>query len=477
MTIQNEELRYEQLFRVTAKFHSSMEIDDVLAEVIHTLRDVYPSFTYYLLLAHDNKAYDAIPIKDLQFETGVNTAAMQAFVTGKIQIKDSIKEKQSIMYAPLKGKQGVYGVLEIIAPNSMMFPKSEIRFIELLANTAGNAFENAQLYQQSKQLVADLQLINETSHRLNSNLRLTETMTFMSEQIIKSFEASEVGFIVVNSQGDTEVLPGSTEFFEDEQSGEYLEFCITKIMKQKEPIFIGDLQTEMSFTQTIYKSIMAVPMVQRDEIIGFAIVLQKKPYFFSFDKFKLLQSLIHHSSLAFTNSILREELETLVITDYLTKLYSRNHLDNMVQKSMEDDAYGTFILIDIDNFKKINDTYGHQVGDETIIQISNLIKENIRDHDIGARWGGEELAIYLPKVDLEAGYTIAERLVQRVAEQSNPKVTISCGIAAWKKENKETFQSLFHRADYALYIAKESGKNQVIANENKNYDEVKKPTK
>lgn len=474
MTKNNEELRYEQLFRVTAKFHSSMEIDEILAEVIHTLRDVYPLFTYYLLLTHDNKSYDEIPIKDLQLETSTNAAAMQAFVTGTIQIQDSIKGKHSIMYAPLKGKQGIYGVLEIVAPNSMIFPKSEIRFIELLANTAGNAFENAQLYQQSKQLVADLQLINETSHRLNSNLRLIDTMTFMSEQIIKSFDASEVGFIILNAKGNIEVLPGSTDFFENKQSEKYLDFCVTKIMKQKDPIFIGDLQTEIAITQSLYKSIMAVPMVQRDEIIGFAIVLQENPYFFSFDKFKLLQSLIHHSSLAFTNSILREELETLVVTDYLTKLSSRKHLDNMVQKSMEHDGFGTFILIDIDNFKTINDTYGHQVGDETIVQISNLIKENIRDHDIGARWGGEELAIYLPRVDLNAGYAIAERLVQKVAEQSNPKVTISCGIAAWNNENKESFQSLFHRADYALYIAKESGKNQVIANENRSIDEIKK---
>src|SRR5690606_8179010 len=114
----------------------------------------------------------------------------------------------------LKGRQGVYGVLQINAYDVSEFPKSEIQFIELLANTAGHAFENAQLYQQSKQLIADLQLINETSHKLNSNLRLTDTMTFMSSQIRNSFGANEVGFFL-HSNERIEVLPGSTAFFEE----------------------------------------------------------------------------------------------------------------------------------------------------------------------------------------------------------------------------------------------------------------------
>src|SRR5690606_15772560 len=108
---------------------------------------------------------------------GENSPVMQAFVTGKIQQENSFAYKMFIIYAPLKGRQGVYGVLQINAYDVSEFPKSEIQFIELLANTAGHAFENAQLYQQSKQLIADLQLINETSHKLNSNLRLTDTMT------------------------------------------------------------------------------------------------------------------------------------------------------------------------------------------------------------------------------------------------------------------------------------------------------------
>ncbi|UII55196.1 diguanylate cyclase [Cytobacillus spongiae] len=457
-----EEKRYRQLFRVTEKFHSSMDMDAVLGEIIYTLQEVYPSFTYYLLLSHDNNNHGDLPIKDLEYDSE-NISAMQAYVTGSIQFEDSLQEKRSILYAPLKGKQGVYGVLQVIAPNTLVFPKNEVEFITLLANTAGSALENAQLYQQSKRLISDLQLINETSHRLNSNLRLTETMTYMAEQICSSFGAEEVGFILISQEHrKVSVIKGSTSFFHTEDSTVYVSYIRDKIVKEKDALFIGDLSLKDQQPEVIFKSIMAVPMVQTGTLKGFALVMHKQPYHFSFEAFKLLQSLIHHSTLAFTNSMLREELETMVVTDHLTKLYSRNFLDERVHRSMEADSQGTFILLDIDNFKSVNDTYGHQVGDDVLIQVAELIKGSIRGTDIGARWGGEELAVYLPKVPLDVGVTIAKRIVKKVAEHTNPRVTISCGVSYWEKTDNDTFLGLFKRADQALYVAKETGKNKVI---------------
>ena len=92
------------------------------------------------------------------------------------------------------------------------------------------------------------------------------------------------------------------------------------------------------------------------------------------------------------------------------------------------------------------------------------IQSNIRGTDIGARWGGEELAIYLPRVPLETGVQIAERLVKRVRETSKPSVTISCGVSHWEKDENDCYNSLFKRADNALYEAKGTGKNKVVVN-------------
>ncbi|MGG0719806.1 diguanylate cyclase [Robertmurraya massiliosenegalensis] len=458
-----EEKRYKQLFRVTEKFHSSMNMDDVLGEIIFTLQEVYPSFTYYLMLSHDNNNNAKLPIKDLEYDSE-NISAMQAFVTGTVQLEDSVQERKSILYAPLKGKQGVYGVLQVIAPNTRTFPNNEMEFIMLLANTAGSALENAQLYQQSRKLISDLQLINETTRRLNSDLRLTETINFMTGQIQTSFVAEEVGFILVSDNFEQiKVLKGSTDFFFSEDSQQYLEYIARKIKTEKDSIFLGDLLLENASIN--FRSVMAVPMVQTDVIMGFALVLHRLPYHFSFETFKLMQSLIHHSTLAFSNSMLREELEKMVITDHLTKLHSRNYLNENIQRSMAEDALGSFILIDIDNFKQINDSYGHQVGDEVLIQVASIIHENIRENDIGSRWGGEELAIYLPRIPLHVAVSIAERLVMKVKELTAPRITISCGVSFWTKEKDDSFTRLFKRADQALYLAKETGKNKVVIQE------------
>lgn len=462
-----QEKRYEQLYRVTTKFHSSMNMNDVLVEVIETLKEVYPTFDYYLLLSHDYGSHEHLPIKYLQYDgDNISMTAMESYVTGTVQAEKKSDEYRFILYAPLNGKQGIYGILQVIAPETTVLPKEEVKFISLLANTAGSALENAQLYHQSRKLIEDLKLINETSHRLNSSLRLTDTISFMSKQICKSFRASEVGFVLFTDEVTDTVnfkrLTGSTAYFFTSEVQKYVEFVYGKLIKEKDSLFINEASAYLDEELSQFRSIMAVPMMGDGKIKGAAIVLHEEPYFFSFDNFKLLQSLIHHSTLAVANAMLREELEKLVVTDYLTKLYSRNYLDEQIQVSMDKDGFGTFLLIDIDNFKKVNDTYGHQVGDQIIIQIAHIIRNHIRENDIGARWGGEELAVYLPSVPLNIGVQIAKRLVQKVEEYTNPRTTISCGVSFWIRDVDDSVQRLFNRADEALYKAKHFGKNQVV---------------
>ncbi len=150
-------------------------------------------------------------------------------------------------------------------------------------------------------------------------------------------------------------------------------------------MFIGSGKTV--FGENGFGSLMAVPMIENDTVFGFAILLKKDLYAFTFEMYKLFQALIHHATLAVTNSMLRDRLEHLVQTDQLTDLYSRTYLDEKIQYSMKIHKRGVFILVDIDNFKTINDTYGHQTGDSILIQVASVMKNHIREHDVAARWG------------------------------------------------------------------------------------------
>ncbi len=307
-----------------------------------------------------------------------------------------------------------------------------------------------------------MQLINETSHRLNLSLRLSDTIGYMIHEIIRSFEAEEIGFMMCM---DTNwlMLEESTAFFHEDGWQSCFEHYIDKVKKTNDAIYVGNTEENHPSLKR-FKSVLIIPMVQNNELKGIVFILHSCPYHFTFDEFRLLQSLIHHSTLAFTNSMLHEELERLVKTDYLTKLYTRNYLDQRIGKSMKEDHRGAFCLLDIDNFKSINDHYGHQIGDETIVNVANIVKKCIRDKGIVARWGGEELAVYLPNMNIDNGKIIAELIVELVANETTPKVTVSIGVSEWCSCHQEqSLVRLFNIADEGLYEAKELGKNRVVA--------------
>ncbi|MGM0867253.1 MAG: diguanylate cyclase domain-containing protein [Bacillota bacterium] len=462
-TVLEDEKRYRELFKVTEIFHSTRDVHTLLVQIIETLKQVFPIDEFHLLLSNDRYEFGTLPIKNFDFDRA-NESAMQAFVNGSIEVR-----AQDILYAPLKGKQGIYGVLEVKSKAHFTFTEQKIEFIRLLAYTAGNALENAKLYEQSKRLITDLQLINETSHQLNLNLRLTDTVLFLKKQIKRSFQASAIGFVLLQ-KGEYRILEESSPVFFELEGEKYISYVKGRIEKERDAIFLGDVSDRFDMG-VVFPSVMAVPMIQNEALLGFCIVLHKEPYMFSFDMYKLLQSFIHHSTLAITNATLREKLEHMVITDHMTKLFARNYLDDEMESSMNKDSVGTLLLIDIDDFKAINDNYGHQIGDEVIIGVANLIKGIVSHHGFVARWGGEELAVYLPSLDHEAGSDIAQRIVEEIPVNTDPSVTLSCGLSTWGVKDDQcpkSVKELVKKADEALYHAKNNGKNQVV----KDYDGI-----
>ncbi|WP_077736201.1 sensor domain-containing diguanylate cyclase [Bacillus sonorensis] len=443
-------LRKTRIYKETERVHGLMDQEKVLKTMLESLRGIFPDLTYCLFLSFDQDQYINLPAKeiDVQNET-TDPFALEAYLSGKRKQKDD-----SIVYIPIKGRQGTYGVLKASGPDAAGMAEE----ICVISNAAGTAFENSRLYEQSKNMISNLELINETSHQLNRTKQLPDMMKNLSDRLIGSFGAEEVGFFYHNHLEEENLLPGSTSFFETDAADPYIRYVKEKVSEEN-GVFVGNGST--LFGQDGYASLMGVPMLENNENKGFVIVLKKNACSFTFEMFKLFQTLIRHSTLAVSNSMLRDRLKYLVQTDRLTELYSRSFLDEKIQHSMKADQSGVFLLIDIDDFKQINDTYGHQKGDEILIQVSRAIQRNIREQDVGARWGGEELAIYLPKADLHAGKMLAGRLIALVRECTNPQVTISCGISCWSMNCPKTLASLVKQADIALYDAKRNGKNKL----------------
>lgn len=163
------------------------------------------------------------------------------------------------------------------------------------------------------------------------------------------------------------------------------------------------------------------------------------------------------------------ELKELTLVDSLTGLYNRRYFDLYVEKAIPlselTDAPLFLIMIDIDYFKKINDTYGHHCGDEVLKGLASILRTNLRASDALIRMGGEEFVILLPETILEECKHIAERLHNEVKqtkiiyENKEISLTISVGVAQY---NKEPINKFVEKADSALYQAKQTGRNRIV---------------
>ncbi len=161
----------------------------------------------------------------------------------------------------------------------------------------------------------------------------------------------------------------------------------------------------------------------------------------------------------------KKDLEKNAVFDGLTLLYNRNYFSNQLQrciwKSRKDNLPISIIMIDIDHFKQINDTYGHSKGDEVLAKIAQIIRKQIREFDLAFRYGGEEFLITLPGTPLNKAVKIAERIRESIKNTNfgiRKKVTVSCGITEFQAG--DTLKEFIKRADKALYKAKGKGRDR-----------------
>lgn len=165
--------------------------------------------------------------------------------------------------------------------------------------------------------------------------------------------------------------------------------------------------------------------------------------------------------------VLSSQLQGMAYTDSLTHIYNRLHfshfLDAEIDKTKRYGGKFSIIFFDLDHFKKVNDNYGHLVGDNTLVQVSNLVSKANRNADIFARYGGEEFIILTPETDLKGALIHAERLRKDIEScdfQTVGHITSSFGVAEFDVE-KDKANDVLSRADKALYMAKECGRNRV----------------
>ena len=247
---------------------------------------------------------------------------------------------------------------------------------------------------------------------------------------------------------------------------------VSDVVNKGKSIFSRDVINDGTYSKTDsvmnlkIRSLMCVPLIakQNGDIIGTVYVDNRSVgNIFSKEDLKLLESFATLAGMAIENAHLYE----LAIMDELTKCYVRRYFEQRVREEFSRAERQrtplSLLMVDVDQFKEVNDRFGHPAGDTVLKEIAGMIKRNLRTYDLLARLGGDEFAIILPEVTFRDAYRIAEKIRTSCGELLFPgiqtKTTISIGIACYPLHHVSNVESLSKKADVALYKAKQLGRN------------------
>jgi diguanylate cyclase (GGDEF)-like protein len=231
----------------------------------------------------------------------------------------------------------------------------------------------------------------------------------------------------------------------------------------KDDLAKGNLVAFKKEVKTSNASFVGVPIQQDDEILGVIWLEDHQRRKFNQDDVRVLNILSYQLSLAWQRAILYDKVKELSIRDGLTDLYNHRHFQESLEDLLKKVEELVLVLLDIDHFKKINDTYGHQAGDKVLKFLGRLIAPI----GIAARYGGEEFAIIIPRCSLKRGMDKVVRMKDQLlkseigVDQTKVRFTVSIGIAHYPSD-AETRVELIEKADRALYQAKEQGRDRII---------------
>lgn len=331
---------------------------------------------------------------------------------------------------------------------------------------------NRQL-ERERRKIRELAVLNDISSLLYKDLdekSVIETIVDKAKELIRS-EVSAILLIENKRVSVFYTSMGDSTACKTEAKG-----ILSKVLREGVPLRINDLKGLPGFKLSLnhpvdIRSILIVPLLLREVIIGEIILCNRTGTngFIEEDEDVLL-NFGFHAAFALEKARLHQEVRQLATIDGLTGLHNhrafQERIETEIERAKRFGSKVSLLMMDIDFFKKLNDTYGHSTGDEVLRRIGCKIVDNIRNIDFAARYGGEEFAVVLPETPIEGARITAERIREsirdyRISQGKNLiSVTVSIGVATFP-DNASSRVELIEKADTALYQAKKEGRDRV----------------
>jgi len=469
---------------------STFNLDEVLEQILWIVRDYFHVTNAAVLLLDPNTREFFVrtsigrPVEGTKSRmapgTGlIGTAAQEKRPVYAPDVSQDpryiahLSETKSEVAIPLMVRDEVVGVLDIQSEELDAFDSETLDLLTLFSTQASIALENARLYTLEQRRSRQLEAINAIARQTTAVLNLDGLLGKVCDLVLQTFPVDQVVVLLLDEDARLSVRAHKGKLTPILTQGAALPAGTgmgmraleqSKTVVENEVAFVPHYMA--SFVET--RSEMCVPLIFFGEKLGVLMLESAKPNHFAEEDVAPLESVADICAGAIQNAHYFEKAQQLAYIDGLTGIYNRRYFEleisSEIERASRYDGRLAIIMIDIDNFKRLNDEFGHLLGDEVLRQVSGAFGQQLRKVDVVCRYGGEEFAILVPQTSGGNAMEVAEKLRRMVEAYRFPgvpvKVTISAGVAEFPA-NGQTRDELVAAADAALYVSKERGRNRV----------------
>jgi diguanylate cyclase (GGDEF)-like protein len=471
------------LIDVSRQINASLYLDEAIKAVRRSAKELLQLPDVFVLLLeenqitpfeHEENKYSQIP----QRLSGILNSVLKEL---KVQRKPTIYTDlpgdflksyslSGVGLLPIIYQDDLLGFLAVPLPERRTLSPEELLVAQSIANQCGVAITNSRLFSETKQKAEEFSSLFEVAQTLMGSLHVEEIVSKALESAQKLVKADE-GFIF-------ELVEGSEEMHCIAVSGSYKDQIKSMKIRVGEGITgwvakagvgvnlaeaeLDPRVKQVNGTPVEEESLISVPLKIKDEVIGVMTVSRLGHHPFTEGEFRLITIFSSFAASAIYNARLFRNVSEMAITDYLTGLYNYRYFFRRLEEELSyAQRHGqklVLVYIDLNQFKKYNDSYGHREGDKVLAKFARLLKENVRVSDVVFRYGGEEFVIILPSTEAQEAEQIIERLHKKIAESFPPdsKVPISASIGyAVFPVDATDGETLLRIADARMYAQKE----------------------
>ena len=367
--------------------------------------------------------------------------------------------------APILDGDQVIGFLSLNNQNRHYYRPEHSETLSAFASQASIALKHARLFQQVQQHARELGALHEATSTLVTTLNLEDLLSRILEGAVKAISPTALGALFLIDE-DKKGLTKKAEYGKEPSFNEQYPLNSDDFLPVS--VFLKNQPKKYINPTDVLQSVIAAPLPTQEGVLGVIILAGLEPDKFSENDLTILTNIAATTASAIRNAQLHKEIEALAITDPLTEIFNRRGLEQWgqyeIDRAKRFNSALSAIFFDLDHFKEVNDTYGHEIGDQVLQQVVSCCQEVIRKIDIFARIGGEEFVLILPETPLPIAVNVAERIRKNISKGtllSNShqlKITVSLGVSELTEEINDLI-SLINTADHLMYQAKQAGRN------------------